>query len=150
MCAAAIGAEVGHQVASPSPAARAGLKLLLKGIFSNTFALCSCFWGLVTGAVAAGLLARRRVLAAVVAVVVLEGSGAPRRASSARLLFEATSHAVGPLGMLPVLSSDPSGMAQDLQGAVHVLPPRVVARTARACRTGVMGNRAGRGALGRG
>ena len=104
----------------------------------------------MTGAVAAGLLARRRVLAAVVAVVVLEGSGATRRAASSRLLFEATSHAVGHLGMRPVLSSDPRGMAQDLQGAVHVRPPRVVARPERACRTGVMGNRAGRGALGRG
>ena len=104
----------------------------------------------MTGAVAAGLLARRRVLAAVVAVVVLEGSGATRRASEALLLFSATSHAVGPLGMLPVMSSDPSGMPQDLEGAVHVLPPRVVASTDSACRTGVMRNRAGRGALGRG
>ena len=49
--------------------------------------MCSCFWGLVTGAVAAGLLARRRVLPAVVAVVVLEGSGAKSRASSSLLLF---------------------------------------------------------------
>ena len=52
--------------------------------------------------------------------------------------------------MLPVMSSDPSGMPQDLEGAVHVLPPRVVASTDSACRTGVMRNRAGRGALGRG
>ena len=110
----------------------------------------SCFGGLVTGAVAAGLLARRRVLPAVVAVVVLEGSGAKSRASSSLLLFEATSHAVGHLGRMPVMSSDPRGMPQDLQGAVHVLPPRVVARTERACRTGVMRQRAGRGALGRG
>ena len=65
----------------PLASDRARSKLLLKWTFSNTFAVCSCFWGLVTGAVAAGLLARRRVLAAVVAVVVLEGSGATHRAS---------------------------------------------------------------------
>ena len=41
----------------------------------------------MTGAVAAGLLALRRVLPAVVAVVVLEGSGAKSRASSSLLLF---------------------------------------------------------------
>ena len=104
----------------------------------------------MTGAVAAGLLALRRVLPAVVAVVVLEGSGAKSRASSSLLLFSATSHAVGHLGMMPVLSSDPSGMPQDLQGAVHVLPPRVVASPERAFRKGGMGKREGRVALGRG
>ena len=69
--------------------------------------MCSCFWGLVPGAVAAGLLARRRVLPAVVAVVVLEVSGAKSRAAESRLLFEATSQAVVHLGMMPVMSSDP-------------------------------------------
>ena len=48
---------------------------------TNTFTICSCLWGLVTGAVAAGLLALRRVLPAVVAFVVLEVSGAKSRAS---------------------------------------------------------------------
>ena len=139
--------------AGRSPAARAAARarsnLLLDCPSSNTFALCSCVWGLVPGAVAAGRLARRRVLPAVGAVVVLEGAGATSRAAEARRLFEATSHAVVHLGMMPGLSSDPRERPQDLQGAVTVLPPRVVASPARAFRTGVMRQRAGRGALGR-
>ena len=51
--------------------------------------------------------------------------------------------------MMPVMSSDPSEMPQDLQGAVNVLPPSVVASTDSAFRKGVMRQREGRVALGR-
>ena len=69
------GRPEGRQLLEP------GSNLLLERPSSNTFTICSCLWGLVTGAVAAGLLALRRVLPAVVAFVVLEVSGAKSRAS---------------------------------------------------------------------